>query len=262
MFKTNCEKFIYNLWLVMEKNYYGVAKGHNRGVYDSWKECQLQIKNFRYAKFRKFDTKEEALHFAFPERYPLDQIEKEERENGDSLKSDHLKANELKNNYMALHETIKDVVPVIPETESYEKKIQVWIHGSTLGNNGVIGIFFQKDDVKNYVGYHTWKGILSATRLRLSACIKAIESLSSEDLPCTLIVITENSYLSKALIYWSKEWFLKGKNTVWAKSEKNHDLLETLCDLTLQKRVKMLCMFKKNLDENLVELAKSVENFK
>lgn len=45
----------------MAKNkYYTVWAGHNIGVYDSWTECQLQIKGFPGAKFKGFETREEA----------------------------------------------------------------------------------------------------------------------------------------------------------------------------------------------------------
>lgn len=45
----------------MPKNkYYTVWAGHNIGVYDSWTECQLQIKGFPGARYKGFETREEA----------------------------------------------------------------------------------------------------------------------------------------------------------------------------------------------------------
>lgn len=45
----------------MSKNkFYTVWAGHNIGVYDSWTECQLQIKGFQGAKYKGFETREEA----------------------------------------------------------------------------------------------------------------------------------------------------------------------------------------------------------
>ena len=52
--------------------YYTVWKGVNPGVYDSWTDCQLQIKGFKGALYksfntRSFNTREEAEHaFASP----------------------------------------------------------------------------------------------------------------------------------------------------------------------------------------------------
>lgn len=40
--------------------FYTVWKGACPGVYSSWQECQLQIKGFKGALYKSFDTKEEA----------------------------------------------------------------------------------------------------------------------------------------------------------------------------------------------------------
>ena len=45
----------------MAKNkYYVVWKGVNPGIYDSWTDCQLQIKGYEGAQFKSFATREEA----------------------------------------------------------------------------------------------------------------------------------------------------------------------------------------------------------
>ncbi|MEM7103863.1 MAG: ribonuclease H family protein [Bacteroidota bacterium] len=43
-----------------KKKYYVVWEGHNPGIYDSWAECQKQIKNFPGARYKSFKTREEA----------------------------------------------------------------------------------------------------------------------------------------------------------------------------------------------------------
>ena len=40
--------------------FYVVWKGGNPGIYTSWTDCQLQIKNYKGAMFKSFDTREEA----------------------------------------------------------------------------------------------------------------------------------------------------------------------------------------------------------
>lgn len=40
--------------------FYVVWKGVNPGIYTSWTDCQLQIKNYKGAMFKSFDTREEA----------------------------------------------------------------------------------------------------------------------------------------------------------------------------------------------------------
>ncbi|XP_014778914.1 ribonuclease H1 [Octopus bimaculoides] len=44
--------------------FYAVKKGRVPGVYETWTECQEQINGFYGAKFKKFNTEEEALAFA------------------------------------------------------------------------------------------------------------------------------------------------------------------------------------------------------
>ncbi len=43
-----------------KQKYYVVWDGHNPGIYDSWAECQLQIKGYPNAKYKSFKTKGEA----------------------------------------------------------------------------------------------------------------------------------------------------------------------------------------------------------
>lgn len=43
-----------------KKKYYVVWKGVSPGVYDSWTDCQLQIKGYEGAQYKSFETQEEA----------------------------------------------------------------------------------------------------------------------------------------------------------------------------------------------------------
>ena len=47
----------------MNKNktkYYVVWEGNNIGIFNSWDECKLQIKNYKGAKYKSFKTLKEA----------------------------------------------------------------------------------------------------------------------------------------------------------------------------------------------------------
>ena len=48
--------------MAKKQKYYVVWKGVNPGVYDSWTDCQLQIKGYDGAQYKSFGTKEEAEH--------------------------------------------------------------------------------------------------------------------------------------------------------------------------------------------------------
>ena len=43
--------------------FYAVAKGHKRGIYATWEECEAQINNFKGAKHQKFKSRAEAEIF-------------------------------------------------------------------------------------------------------------------------------------------------------------------------------------------------------
>ena len=57
-----------------KNNYYVVWHGANPGIYNSWQECQLQIKGFPGAKYKGFKTKqeaEEAFRGSYQEHYNI-----------------------------------------------------------------------------------------------------------------------------------------------------------------------------------------------
>ncbi len=45
--------------------FYAVAAGRSVGIYNSWAECEKQVKGFKGAKYKKFSTLAEAGAFAF-----------------------------------------------------------------------------------------------------------------------------------------------------------------------------------------------------
>ena len=47
----------------MSRSFYGVAKGRNVGVYNTWAECKSQVDGFKNPKYRKFPTQKEAQAF-------------------------------------------------------------------------------------------------------------------------------------------------------------------------------------------------------
>ncbi|MCF6462227.1 ribonuclease H1 domain-containing protein [Clostridium sp. Cult1] len=47
----------------MAKYYYAVKEGRKTGIYETWDECQTQVKGYSNAKYKKFSTYEEALGF-------------------------------------------------------------------------------------------------------------------------------------------------------------------------------------------------------
>jgi len=46
--------------MAKKKKYYVVWQGHEPGIYDSWAQCQAQIKNYPNAKYKSFTNRAEA----------------------------------------------------------------------------------------------------------------------------------------------------------------------------------------------------------
>lgn len=47
----------------MKKYFYAVRSGRKIGIFNTWDECNAQVKGYKGAEFKKFSTKEEALSF-------------------------------------------------------------------------------------------------------------------------------------------------------------------------------------------------------
>lgn len=58
----------------MAKFYYAVKKGKAIGIYETWKECEEQVKGYSGAVYKKFATYDEALEF-------IDDIRENKEEN-------------------------------------------------------------------------------------------------------------------------------------------------------------------------------------
>jgi ribonuclease HI len=53
--------FVKTKYIMPERKYYVVWNGKNTGVYDTWKECERQIRNFPGALYKAFTDREEAV---------------------------------------------------------------------------------------------------------------------------------------------------------------------------------------------------------
>ena len=76
-----------------KQKYYTVWKGHKTGVFETWPECQLQIKNFQGAQYKSFATKATAVK-AFEWLYE-DYIEKNKAKKGIPKRGDQIEGPNL-----------------------------------------------------------------------------------------------------------------------------------------------------------------------
>ena len=76
-----------------KQKYYTVWKGHKTGVFETWSECLLQIKNFQGAQYKSFATKATAVK-AFEGLYE-DYIEKNKAKKGIPKRGDQIEGPNL-----------------------------------------------------------------------------------------------------------------------------------------------------------------------
>ncbi|PID90887.1 MAG: ribonuclease H [Bacteroidetes bacterium] len=65
-----------------KRKYYVVWAGHRPGIYDTWAECKLQVEEFTGAKFRGFESLEEAER-AFEQPFEQSRKPSEKKPKGD-----------------------------------------------------------------------------------------------------------------------------------------------------------------------------------
>ena len=71
-----------------KQKFYVVWEGVTPGVYTSWTDCQLQIKGYEGAKYKSFDTREEAEHALSASPYAY--IGKNAKKKNEKISSDLL----------------------------------------------------------------------------------------------------------------------------------------------------------------------------
>ncbi|MBO6305842.1 MAG: ribonuclease HI [Selenomonadaceae bacterium] len=62
----------------MKQKFYAVKNGRNVGIYNSWAECEKEVKDFKGAKYKSFSNEQDALEWMKGDRYQKDKIFNEE----------------------------------------------------------------------------------------------------------------------------------------------------------------------------------------
>jgi ribonuclease HI len=119
-----------------EEKFYGVAVGHNPGVYETWTAASEQIKDVKGPKYKKFTTREEAEEFVnsggkAPKKADAPKLTKGGRSGGMGI--DGPSAKKAKT------------------SSSNGKTVRVWTDGSSRGNGRLgavagVGVYFGEND--------------------------------------------------------------------------------------------------------------------
>lgn len=187
----------------MAKNkFYAVAAGRMTGIFQSWSQCEAQVKGVAGARYKGFVTREEAEKW-------LDDGGVYERK-------------------------VKATKPAPkvrkPEPEAVDGKLFVYTDGSSLNNPGPGGwaaVILEKNGPCELFGAFRRT---TNNRMELLACIRALEAV--EDRGDEVVLHTDSSYVVNGIEKgWAKSWRKRG----WRKSDGNvalnSDLWARLLDL-------------------------------
>lgn len=124
--------------------YYAVKEGRNTGIYDSWKECELQVKGYKGAIYKSFASKKEAEDYLYGQ--------KNEVINQDGL--------------------------IAYVDGSYNIKTKEYGYGCVLiDGNKVIGKYYGKGDHADYVDMRNVAGEIAGSTMAIRYAIKNNYSL-------------------------------------------------------------------------------------
>ena len=113
--------------------------------------------------------------------------------------------------------------------------ITVYTDGSCLGNPGIGGwAFVLKSESKN-LSHYGYEKETTNNRMELTAAIKALEFLSKDSEPIT--IITDSNYLKNGINNWITNWKKNNWKTANKKPVKNKDLWLILDDQTSLKNI-------------------------
>ena len=123
--------------------YYGVKDGKNPGVYNSWAECEAQVKGYKGAKYKKFPTYEEALDFI--------------QDKGDFLRPG---------------EVIKENEIIAYVDGSFDLKSKTYSYGVVLLTEGVKETFSGREDDKYLAEMRNVSGEIKGAMVAMDMAIK------------------------------------------------------------------------------------------
>jgi ribonuclease HI len=173
-------------------SFYAVAKGNKIGVFEKWNECLQSIKGYSQARYKKFETKEDALSFI---------------QHFESMEASNSSLDDMNPDYY-----------VYTDGSCYR-------NGKTNAIAG-IGIYFQKDDPRNVS--KQIKGKLTNNTAELHAILETFNIIET-DLKNgkTIVIATDSDYAIKCATTYGKSC----SENNWTKNMANKILVRTLFEL-------------------------------
>lgn len=189
-------------------SFYSVTRGKKTGVYKTWKECQMQVKGFSGAIYKKFDTLEEAEEFI------------------------QLKKKSVKK---SISESESDIEL---ETETESKKVDYYVYtDGACVNNGKknakagYGIYFGENDKRNVSKRIIGKQTNNVAEL--TAIIETYKIIENDiNSKMNIVIFTDSKYALKCVGSYGKKQELND----WKDDIPNKELVKQI--YTIYKGIK------------------------
>ncbi|KAG2381417.1 hypothetical protein C9374_006406 [Naegleria lovaniensis] len=240
-----------------KRKYYVVVKGRKCGIFNTWSECESQVKGYSGAKYKSFATMEMAEKYLKQEGESSNVITTNQSNPNNSSaninESEIFDQSSLKRKKDEFNQEINSESQTKTSTESQMepeiKKVklnnpkykQIYTDGCCFGNglaNSVagVGVWFGEDDPLNYSG--RLEGTLQSNqRAEIKACSIALKRLPQEFQFVELL--TDSNYVIKAMTAWRFVWEKNNWKTKDNKDIQNLDLfLELVNEINKRTKVK------------------------
>jgi ribonuclease HI len=200
--------------------YYAVRSGKKPGIYKDWLECQQNVIGFKNAKYKKFNTIDDAKKFIDGEL--LENIKKENKElkelnkKLDKINNTSLKSKNSKIQYIYYYNYPGFMRPIFRQ-KSWNQYYYIFTDGSNRKNPELqfksgYGVYFYSPSVKNQSGRNNKTNNYCET-IAIKYALERIQQLYLEDEEDTLsrkfIIVSDSQYCIKSITQYTYIWKLK-----------------------------------------------------
>jgi ribonuclease HI len=224
--------------------FYAVGKGRVPGIYNTWEECKSQVQKFQGAKYKKFETEQEATDFVGLWKYETKSIlsrfgvQPQPQPDADAT---------VTKDHSTTQTTIKE-----PKSHI----ISCFTDGSCLKNGkkssgeslsiGAYAVHFSDDTLSKYDMATRLEGTrekpVTNNRCEIMGVITAIIQTNEnidKDRRKVLEIYTDSKYTIDCMEKWIKNWLRNGWVNAKKQPVENRDLLERLNELMKTRIVRL-----------------------
>ncbi|KLO13418.1 ribonuclease H-like protein [Schizopora paradoxa] len=223
--------------------FYAVAKGRKPGVYDTWEQCEEQVKGFQNAKFRKFASQNEAVAYTGLTGKQAETIRaaagntstvtatlrREQESSSNVLEQRSIPSSHVASSPRVVVASVRKFEPDTREPEV------VFCDGACKGNGKVgsvagLGVWWGDEDPRNLA--ERVPGGQTNNRAELLAIVRILEQHPESGR--SLIIKTDSRYSIDCVTKWIPNWLRNGWRKTGGQPVQNKELihyLSTLLDL-------------------------------